>query len=253
MIQTEIYGSFATRLSMPWSDIDMIVSSKSNNRELISEQVLSQIDQKFREQPSIFGEIKYIQSATVPVIKATCTNSYGSKKIDITFQDGKHSGPECVRLVAEYLEMYECLRYLVLPLKQLIFNSQLNDPYQGGLTSYALVLMIVSFLQMRLYSNIPIDMTSPTLGSLYIEFLSFYSNYDYVNSEIKPLKPTKDLPRMPYEHVAAENVYNSIVIVDPLNTNNNVARSTYRYQVLKVTPSNLERISFLLLSSRLFH
>ena len=53
----------------------------------------------------------------MPVIKATCTEKYGFKKIDLTVQDGKHSGPKCVELVNKYLELYGCLRYLVLPFK----------------------------------------------------------------------------------------------------------------------------------------
>jgi non-canonical poly(A) RNA polymerase PAPD5/7 len=80
-------------------------------------------------------------------VKAVCTASYASKKVDITIQDGKHNGIKCVELVKRYLQAYEPLKYLVMAFKQLIFNSQLNDPYQGGLTSYALILMIVAFLQ----------------------------------------------------------------------------------------------------------
>lgn len=79
-----------------------------------------------------------------------CTPGYASKKVDITIQDGKHNGIKCVDLVKRYLQAYEPLKYLVMAFKQLIFNSQLNDPYQGGLTSYALILMIVSFLQVLL-------------------------------------------------------------------------------------------------------
>ena len=44
------------------------------------------------------------------------------------------------------LIFYECLKPLVLVLKQFIFSANLNDTYQGGLSSYGLILMIVSFL-----------------------------------------------------------------------------------------------------------
>jgi non-canonical poly(A) RNA polymerase PAPD5/7 len=86
-------------------------------------------------------------------VKAICTPSYASKKVDITIQDGKHNGIRCVELVKKYLQAYEPLKYLVMAFKQLIFNSQLNDPYQGGLTSYALILMIVAFLQVNFYDT----------------------------------------------------------------------------------------------------
>lgn len=37
----------------------------------------------------------------------------------------------------------------MLPLKQLIYYAELNDPYQGGITSYGIILMIVAFLQFK--------------------------------------------------------------------------------------------------------
>ena len=74
-------------------------------------------------------------------------------KIDVTVQEPRHNGLKCVDLVREYLKQYECLKYLVLPLKQLIFDANLNDPYQGGLTSYGLILMIVSFLQFKIKNH----------------------------------------------------------------------------------------------------
>jgi non-canonical poly(A) RNA polymerase PAPD5/7 len=196
--------------------------------------------------------VKFIHGASVPVVKATCTPAYGSKKLDITIQDGKHSGPKCVQLVADYLLSFECLRYLVLPFKQLIYNSQMNDPYQGGLTSYALVLMIVAFLQMKVYNKMPTEVKSPNLGILFIEFLSYYSNLDYMATEIKPLAPEKEIITPPFSATQGDSTPNSILVVDPLNPLNNVARSTYKFHFLKVARGNLGRIYFLSHSSRLF-
>jgi non-canonical poly(A) RNA polymerase PAPD5/7 len=34
-------------------------------------------------------------------------------------------------------------------LKQLIFNAKLSDPYSGGISSYGIILMVVSFLQSK--------------------------------------------------------------------------------------------------------
>lgn len=185
--------------------------------------------------------MKYIHGATVPIVKATCTPAYGGKKLDITIQDGKHSGPKCVQLVDRYLEVYDCLRFLVLPFKQLIFNSQMNDPYQGGLTSYALVLMIVAFLQMKIMGKHPINIQSPNLGVLFVQFLSWYSNLDYMNTEIRPQPPSLEIFQTPFIQLSSDSTPNGILVVDPLNANNNVARSTYKFHFLKVALSNLVR------------
>lgn len=39
------------------------------------------------------------------------------------------------------------MRPLVLVLKQVLMRRRMNIPYEGGLSSYALTLMVVAFLQ----------------------------------------------------------------------------------------------------------
>jgi non-canonical poly(A) RNA polymerase PAPD5/7 len=63
-----------------------------------------------------------------------------------------HNGLECVGLVKKYLKENELIEPIILVLKQLLKCSAFNDPYSGGLSSYSLFLMIVSYLQLQ---NIP--------------------------------------------------------------------------------------------------
>jgi non-canonical poly(A) RNA polymerase PAPD5/7 len=72
--------------------------------------------------------------------------------------------------VSDYLAEYSVLKYLVLPLKQLLYYSKMNDPYQGGLSSYGLILMIVTFLQWKIYSKEEIAMQKGHLGNLLVDF-----------------------------------------------------------------------------------
>lgn len=97
----------------------------------------------------MFSKVQSILSASIPVVKAICTPKYLNKRVDITIQDGNHFGIRCVKLVEQYLHMYEPLKYLVIACKQLLCNAQMNNPYEGGLTSYGLILMIVAFLQVE--------------------------------------------------------------------------------------------------------
>lgn len=66
--------------------------------------------------------------------------------IDITQMTDHHNGLECVKIVQEFLEENEIIEPMILVLKQFLKASSLNNPYFGGLSSYALFLMIVSFL-----------------------------------------------------------------------------------------------------------
>jgi hypothetical protein len=67
-------------------------------------------------------------------------------KIDITQMTEMHNGLECVQLVKTYLDENKLIEPLILVLKQMLKVWGFNDPYTGGLSSYALFLLIVSFL-----------------------------------------------------------------------------------------------------------
>jgi hypothetical protein len=86
---------------------------------------------------------------------------------------------------------------------------------------------------------------------LFIEFLNFYANLDYMTVDIAPFHPDQKISHTPYP--PKMNKYeNTIIIVDPLNPMNNVARSTHKFFYLRVQGDNLERASSLSLSFRLF-
>ena len=67
--------------------------------------------------------------------------------IDITQMTDHHNGLDCVKIVQEFLAENEIIEPIILVLKQYLKACQFNDPYFGGLSSYALFLMIVSLLQ----------------------------------------------------------------------------------------------------------
>ena len=163
----------------------------------------------------------------------TCSEQYFSKRIDITFQDERHSGPSCVELVQKYMESYPALEYLVLPLKQLMQITQLNDPYQGGLTSYGLVLMVVAYLQFKKYRGMSIDLTEPNLGSLLLDFMFSFSNIDFSQTQISPVKSVKLDLNLPII-IQTQNTSPSSIITDPLLSTNNVAKSFFKHLIFRV-------------------
>lgn len=91
--------------------------------------------------------VKFIKTASVPIIKIQCSKKYNSKKIDITYKDENHNGLDSVDLILKYLSIYPQLRPLVFVLKKFIYSTNIYDPYSGGLSSYGLILMIVAYLQ----------------------------------------------------------------------------------------------------------
>lgn len=45
--------------------------------------------------------------------------------------------------------MYPVLPYLIFVLKQFLLQRDLNEVFTGGISSYSLILMVISFLQVQ--------------------------------------------------------------------------------------------------------
>ena len=172
-----LYGSHATNLCLPWSDLDVVLVPKVNNTTNTNKYnhavCLSQLHEHLKKQRWI-KESKFIRSATIPIIKLTTIDEYNSMPIDISIQDERHFGLKCVDLVKKYITQYECLKPLVLALKNVLKQANLNDPYKGGISSYGLILMIVFFLQKQQKLNKDISISNSNLGRLFYEFIQFY-------------------------------------------------------------------------------
>lgn len=95
--------------------------------------------------------------------------------------------------------------------------------------------MIVSFLQWKLFNKEDISLNSPNLGTLLVDFLGFYSNLNYESTEIKPFNPklASDFPPFQKKSMMIPEFGLTMQITDPLNNNNNVARSTHKFFYLK--------------------
>jgi len=80
-----------------------------------------------------------------------------------------------VKLVKSYLAESQLIEPLILVLKQMLKVWGFNDAYTGGLSSYALFLMIVSFLQEKRKSTLKNEVN---MGETLMEFLRYYAQLD---------------------------------------------------------------------------
>ncbi|XP_075796361.1 terminal nucleotidyltransferase 4B isoform X2 [Pelodiscus sinensis] len=122
---------------------------------------------------------------------------------------------------------YPVLPYLVLVLKQFLLQRDLNEVFTGGIGSYSLFLMAVSFLQLHPREDACIP--SANYGVLLIEFFELYGrHFNYLKTGIR----IKDGG----SYVAKDEVQKSMLdgyrpsmlyIEDPLQPGNDVGRSSY--------------------------
>lgn len=88
----------------------------------------------------------------------------------------------------EFLAENEVIEPLILVLKQYLKVTQYNDPYYGGISSYAIFLMIVSYLQSH---QVPKEIAKVNLGRVLTSLFSFYGDFQFQTYGIHTALPGK--------------------------------------------------------------
>lgn len=123
-------------------------------------------------------------STQVPIIKLIERET--NCMVDISFN--VNSGPENTEIVQRYLREHAELRQLVLVLKYFLAQNRLNEPYWGGMGSYALVLL-ATFIIKRKKASLPAPPTDQlNLGDLLIEFFRFFGKEIKTETEAVSVK-----------------------------------------------------------------
>ena len=227
-----LYGSHATNLCLPWSDLDVVLIPRVPRQSTMNNPILlSQLYENISKQPWV-KECKFIGGATIPIIKVVCIEQFNSMPIDISIQDERHFGLKCVDLVKTFITKYESLKPLVLALKNILKKANLNDPYKGGMSSYALILMIVSFLQKQKKAGKDISLNDNNLGRLFYDFINFYG-LQFDPSEYIIVTKSNDDENEGINFNGIQ-IGSDLVIIDPLNISNNVAKSCYQFCNIKM-------------------
>uniref|UniRef100_UPI00398E6583 terminal nucleotidyltransferase 4A isoform X4 n=1 Tax=Pristiophorus japonicus TaxID=55135 RepID=UPI00398E6583 len=214
----QIFGSFSTGLYLPTSDIDLVVFGKWKNPPLqLLEQALR------RRNIAEPYSIKVLDKATVPIIKLTDQET--EVKVDISFN--VETGVKAAQFIKDFIKGYPVLPYLILVLKQFLLQRDLNEVFTGGISSYSLILMAISFLQ--LHPRIDARRPSVNLGVLLVEFFELYGrHFNYLKTGIRI--------RSGGAYVAKDEIMKNMTngyrpsmlcIEDPLVPGNDVGRSSY--------------------------
>ncbi|RLV96279.1 Poly [Spathaspora sp. JA1] len=229
--EVHVFGSCATDLYLPGSDIDMVVISQTGDYENRSR--LYQLS-SFLRSKKLAKNIEVIANAKVPIIKFIDPES--DIHIDVSFE--RTNGLDAARRIRKWLVTTPGLRELILIVKQFLRSRRLNNVHVGGLGGYATIIMCYHFL--RLHPKIStgsIDILD-NLGVLLIEFFELYGrNFSYDNLIIS-LDPETEEPRYltkgsRYSSLNTARSTFSIVIQDPADAHNNITRSSYNLRDLK--------------------
>ncbi|NXU47897.1 PAPD7 polymerase, partial [Turnix velox] len=159
----------------------------------------------------------------VPIIKLTDQET--EVKVDISFN--VETGVKAARFIKEYMKKYSLLPYLILVLKQFLLQRDLNEVFTGGISSYSLILMAISFLQ--LHPRIDARRADENLGMLLIEFFELYGrNFNYLKTGIRIKNGGAYIAKEEIMKVMTNGYRPSMLCIeDPLLPGNDVGRSSY--------------------------
>ena len=227
--QLKMYGSRATKLCLPWSDIDYVISCNITKHfeplKILNDYLLG-----IKDKDKFYIDVKYISGASIPVLKIFSNTEYHKISLDISMENPEHHGEECVNYIKQKIKEYEVLTPLTFALKTILQKAFLNDPYKGGLSSYGVILLIIHFLNVQQKKGNDISMNN--LGKLFYDILYYYgSEYDITNPII--VEESQNMQKIISIH-QFQLMKSEFILVDPLNLSNNVARNTRQYQNIKL-------------------
>ncbi|GIL46015.1 hypothetical protein Vafri_3108 [Volvox africanus] len=190
----EIFGSYATGLYVPTSDIDLVIlDSGCSNVQSGLKALGNALNSR-----KVAQNIQVVGKARVPIVKFE-TVEYGNLAFDISFDVA--NGPQAAMLVKEMTTSWPMMRPLILCLKLFLQQRELNEVYTGGIGSYALVTLVAAFLQLHGSRKpkgpqpaLPVYGTAgdaalpscsggvePGLGTLLVDFFRFYGRVVNIN------------------------------------------------------------------------
>jgi len=136
----------------------------------------------------IASRVTIIAKAKVPIIKFVTI--HGRLNVDISINQG--NGVVAGKIVNGFLnDMHGCglaLRSLVIIAKAFLNQRGMNEVYTGGLGSYSIVCLAVSFLQMHPKIRKGEIEAEKNLGVLVMEFFELYGcyfNYEEVGISVR--------------------------------------------------------------------
>eukprot|EP00531_Pseudo-nitzschia_arenysensis_P007353 CAMPEP_0116156550 /NCGR_PEP_ID=MMETSP0329-20121206/22890_1 /TAXON_ID=697910 /ORGANISM="Pseudo-nitzschia arenysensis, Strain B593" /LENGTH=457 /DNA_ID=CAMNT_0003653637 /DNA_START=54 /DNA_END=1424 /DNA_ORIENTATION=+ len=275
--KVEVFGSQVTGLCLPTSDIDIAIqldgndtindddddsnnnnnktekSKKKKKQKAISKQQelddmknwdmdrnkgispLRRLEMALREEwLDDLSYLEVIEKTRIPLVKFT--HAPTNISIDVCFN--QTTGPQAAQLMKQYMQALSPLRPLSFVLKKYMASRGLNQPYTGGVGSFLLQMMILSFLQHRERDTTQKRRPSScNLGALLVEFLEFYStdfNFVLVGASVRfdgfffP-KGAKDRK----EHFWQPSRQFAIAMENPLDPTMDVGSASFRIDLVQ--------------------
>uniref|UniRef100_A0A060TBB9 polynucleotide adenylyltransferase n=1 Tax=Blastobotrys adeninivorans TaxID=409370 RepID=A0A060TBB9_BLAAD len=224
--EAHVFGSYATDLYLPGSDIDMVILSPTNRYD--TRAALYQLSSKLRSS-GIAKNVETIAKARVPIIKFVEKQS--NVHIDVSFE--KLNGIRTVETIQAWKEQFPYLRHFVLVIKQFLAKRKLNEVHTGGLGGFSVICMVVSFLSNHPKLASGQINVQDNLGVLLIEFFELYGkNFNYDDVALHMNGTLGYVSKDSNENLQGRNPF-TLAIQDPNDDTNNISRGSFNMRAIK--------------------
>lgn len=219
-MKMEVFGSYRTNLYLPTSDIDVVLLGECS---CPGPKLFMLRDGLIHKGVAREETIRVLDRALVPIIKFQ--HKLVGVKVDISINQSK--GLISVQYIKDFVKKFPTLPKLIFVIKQFLVSRDLNEVWHGGLSSYALIAMCISFLQLN--PDPAARNSGSNLGVLLQEFFELYGvNFNYDKTCIR----IKDGGRYISKHEFTSALDNGspfslLTIEDPLTEGNDLGRGSY--------------------------
>ncbi|KAH8106935.1 hypothetical protein BXZ70DRAFT_915720 [Cristinia sonorae] len=223
------FGSYETKLYLPLGDIDLVILSQSMAYSR-SQSVLHSLANLMKRN-GITDRVTIIAKAKVPIIKFVTRHGRFSVDISINQSNGVAAG----KIIKHFIQELPALRPLVLIIKSFVSQRSMNEVFTGGLGSYSIVCLVISFLQM--HPKIRRGEIDPekNLGTLVMEFFELYGlyfNYHEVGISLRDGGSYYNKSQRGWSDPRSPGL---LSIEDPGDPSNDISRGTYGIAKVRAT------------------
>ncbi|TCD67285.1 hypothetical protein EIP91_000307 [Steccherinum ochraceum] len=223
------FGSYETKLYLPLGDIDLVIVSPSMAYSR-SQSVLHALASTMKR-AGITDRVTVIAKAKVPIIKFV--TRHGRFAVDISVN--QNNGVAAGKIIKQFMQELPALRALVLIIKSFLNQRSMNEVFTGGLGSYSIVCLAISFLQMHPKIRRGEINAEQNLGTLVMEFFELYGryfNYDEVGISLREGGSYYNKTHRGWSDYRNPGL---LSIEDPGDPSNDISRGTYHIAKVRTT------------------
>ena len=257
-----VYGSYATELCLHWSTVDIMITPNDDidlgntftNAKYNT--FIQTVFIKLQSLPNLKNITLIEENVHIPKIKLdtndNTSNSSNSNYSDLTcyicvvnntLLQNNNIFNRSTDIVKSYISKYDgVLKPLVLAIKHILYNSLLISNYHndynvnGGISSYAIVIWVIYFLNNLLKAHNG-SLSAMCNGDIFIEFLRTYGLGfgEGANDKIFYLNDTElNNAVLSYYNNIINDGGCEIVVIDPCDNKNNLCEKMFRFANIKI-------------------